>query len=75
MRGIGMTAVMVPVARQSLDAMQQSLFAVALGLHTLRIRVADENLTAEIERLETEVDGLIRTVRSQASRPIRRTGR
>ena len=68
-----MTAVMVPVARQAMDAMQQSLFAIALGLHTLRTRVADEDLAIEIERLETEVDGLIRTLRSQASRPIRRT--
>jgi hypothetical protein len=73
MRGIGMTAVMVPVARQALDAMQQRLFAVALGLRTLRARVADDDLALEIERLETEVDGLIRTLRSQASRPIRRT--
>ena len=68
-----MTAVMVPVARQALDAMQQSLFAVALGLHTLRTRVGDDHLGVEIERLEAEVDGLIRTLRSQASRPIRGT--
>jgi uncharacterized protein with PhoU and TrkA domain len=68
-----MTAVMVPVARQALDAMQQRLFAVALGLRTLRARVSDDDLAAEIERLEVEVDGLIRTLRSQASRSIRRT--
>ena len=64
-----MTAVTVPVARQTLDAMQQRLFAVALGLRTLRARVADDDLAVEIERLETEVDGLIRTLRSQVSRP------
>jgi hypothetical protein len=62
-----MTALMVPVARQSLDAMQQSLFAVALGLHALRTRAANENLAVEIERLEAEVDGLIRALRSEAS--------
>ncbi len=59
----------MPVARQTVDAMQQSLFAIALRLHTLRTRVADEDLAVEIGRLETEVDGLIRTLRSQASRP------
>ena len=63
-----MTAVMVPVTRQALDAMQQSLFAVALGLHTLRTRVGDDHLAVEIERLEMEIDVLIRTLRSHAVR-------
>jgi SAM-dependent MidA family methyltransferase len=67
MGGIGMTAVTVPVALQVLDAMQQRLFAVALGLRTLQTRVGEQDLAVEIEQLEEEIDALIRTLRSEAS--------
>lgn len=64
-----MAAVMVSVPSQMLDAMQQRLFAVALGLRSLRSRVVDEDLDLEFERLEVEIDGIIKDVRSQAVRP------
>lgn len=62
-----MTAVTVPVSLQVLDALQQRLFVIALGLRTLQAQVGHQDLAAEIERLEAEVDGLIRALRSEAS--------
>jgi hypothetical protein len=62
-----MTAVKVPVALQVLDAMQQHLFAIALGLRALQARVPEQDLAVELERLEGEVDSLIRVLRSEAS--------
>ena len=59
----------VPVPRDRLDAIQQRLFAVALGLRSLRTGAGDEVVAQELERLEVEVDGLIQEVRSRASAP------
>lgn len=61
-----MTAEMVSLSRGALDEMQQRLFAVALGLGGLRRHAADEELALELERLELEVDGLIREIRERA---------
>jgi hypothetical protein len=60
-----MGTVLVP--RDGLDAIQQGLFAVALGLRSLRDAARDEVVARELERLEVEVDGLIQEVRSRAS--------
>lgn len=66
-----MAAVTVPVPREGLDAIQQRLFALALGLRSLQARVGNESVIRELERLEGEVDVLIREVRSRASaRPL-----
>jgi hypothetical protein len=50
----------------TLDAVQQRLFAVALGLRSLRSKEHDGGLAAELERLEVEIDGLIKDVRARA---------
>jgi len=61
----------VPVPREGLDAIQQRLFAVALGLRSLQASAVDETVARELERLEMEVDELIREVRCRASvRPL-----
>jgi cob(I)alamin adenosyltransferase len=60
----------VPIPREGLDAIQQRLFAVALGLRSLRDDAGNGILAQELERLEAEVDGLIREVRSRASAPL-----
>jgi hypothetical protein len=66
-----MAAGTVPVPRERLDAIQQRLFVVALGLRSLRTGAVDESVARELERLEVEVDALIREVRSRASvRPL-----
>ncbi len=66
-----MAAGTVPVSREGLDAIQQRLFAVALGLRSLQTSAVDETVTRELERLEVEVDGIIREVRCCASvRPL-----
>ena len=62
-----MMAVTVPVSLQVLDAMQQRLFAITLGLRTLQARVGEHDLAVEIDRLEAEVDALIQVLRSEAS--------
>jgi hypothetical protein len=62
-----MGTVLVP--KEGLDAIQQGLFAVALGLRSLRDGARDEIVTRELERLEGEVDGLIQEVRSRATGP------
>lgn len=58
-----------PAARHeavlALDAVQQRLFVVALGLRGLRSRSGGE-LAVEVERLETEIDDLIKDVRASA---------
>jgi cob(I)alamin adenosyltransferase len=59
-----------PITREELDAIQQRLFAVALGLRSLRDASGAETLVRELERLEASVDGLIREVRSRASAPL-----
>lgn len=59
----------VPVSLTRLDAIQQRLFAVALGIRSLQARAADETVARELERLEKEIDGLIREIRSRASDP------
>ncbi len=62
-------AVLVPLER--LDAIQQRLFVVALRLRSLQTSAVDTTVMQELERLEVEVDGLIREVRSRASvRPL-----
>ena len=64
-------AVTVPVPLENLDGIQQRLFAVALGLRSLRTSVVDETVAREVEQLEVEVDALIREVRCRASvRPL-----
>jgi hypothetical protein len=50
----------------TLDAVQQRLFAVALGLRDLRSRIGDGGLVADLERLEEDIDALIRDVRARA---------
>jgi hypothetical protein len=50
----------------ALDAIQQRLFAVALGLRSLRTTVSDDEVAAELARLEDEVDGVIKDVRARA---------
>jgi hypothetical protein len=50
----------------ALDAIQQRLFAVALGLRSLRTAASDRDVEAELARLEDEVDGVIRDVRARA---------
>ncbi len=70
---IAVEAVPVPreVLDEGLDAIQQGLFAVALRLRSLQISAVDEAAARELERLEIEVDGLIRQVRCRASgRPV-----
>jgi hypothetical protein len=57
----------VMVSRDGLDAIQQRLFAVALGIRSLRAGAEDKMVAEELERLEGEVDGLIREVRCRAS--------
>ena len=64
----------VPVSLERLDAIQQRLFAIALGIRSLRASEADATVAQELERLETEVDGLIREVRSRAWAPRSGTG-
>lgn len=59
----------VPVSLERLDEIQQRLFAIALGLRSLQTSVADETVAHDLERLEGQVDGLIREVRSRASAP------
>ena len=61
--------VRVPTA--GLDAIQQSLFAIALGLRTLRTGAGIGTIADELERLEAEVDVVIRDVRDRASGPSR----
>lgn len=61
--------VMVPTA--GLDAIQQRLFAIALGLRTLRTGAGPGTVADELERLEAEVDVVIRDVRDRASGPSR----
>jgi hypothetical protein len=60
----------VPIPREWLDAIQQRLFAVALGARSLRDDAGNDIVARELERLELEVDGLIREVRSRASAPL-----
>jgi hypothetical protein len=62
-----MVMVTVPVPREGLDGIQQRLYAVALGLRSLRTGAVPETVAGDLERLEMEVDGLIREVRSLAS--------
>jgi cob(I)alamin adenosyltransferase len=62
-----MAVVTVPVPSAGLDAIQQGLFAVALGLRSLRDGARDDVVARELERLEAEVDELIQEVRSRAS--------
>jgi hypothetical protein len=50
----------------ALDAIQQRLFAVALGLRSLRSTASDGDVAAELARLEGEVDGVIKDVRARA---------
>jgi hypothetical protein len=50
----------------ALDAIQQRLFAVALGLRSLRTTASDGDVEAELARLEGEVDGVIKDVRARA---------
>jgi len=62
-----MAAETVPVPLERLDAIQQRLFVIALGLRSLQTSAVDETVAQELERLEVEVDGLIREVRCRAS--------
>ena len=64
-----MAAGTVQVSPEGLDAIQQRLFAIALGLHSLQAGAVDETVAQELERLEMEVDGLIREVRWRAYAP------
>lgn len=57
----------VSVSLERLDEIQQRLFAVALGIRTLQTGAVDGEVARELERLEIEVDGLIREVRYWAS--------
>jgi hypothetical protein len=50
----------------ALDAIQQRLFAVALGVRSLRSTASDGDVAAELARLEGEIDGVIRDVRARA---------
>jgi hypothetical protein len=50
----------------ALDAIQQRLFAVALSLRRLRTTAADDEVAAELTRLEGEIDGVIKDVRARA---------
>jgi hypothetical protein len=50
----------------ALDAIQQRLFAVALGLRSLHTTVSDGGVAAELARLEGEIDGVIKAVRARA---------
>jgi hypothetical protein len=50
----------------ALDAIQQRLFAVALGLRSLRTTASDGDVEAELARLEGEIDGVIKDVRARA---------
>jgi hypothetical protein len=50
----------------ALDAIQQRLFAVALGLRSLRSTASDGDVAAELARLEGEIDGAIKDVRARA---------
>jgi hypothetical protein len=50
----------------ALDAIQQRLFAVALGLRSLRTTASDGDVEAELARLEGEVDDVIKDVRARA---------
>jgi hypothetical protein len=49
-----------------LDAIQQRLFAVALGVRSLRATASDGDVAAELARLEGEIDGVIKVVRARA---------
>jgi hypothetical protein len=55
----------------ALDAVQQRLFAVALGVRSLRSRASDGGVAAELARLEEEIDGIIKDVRARALVSIR----
>jgi cob(I)alamin adenosyltransferase len=57
----------VRVPRDSLDGIQQRLFAIALHLHSLRADEGDETVAEKLHHLEVEVDRLIREVRSHAA--------
>jgi hypothetical protein len=64
---MAMTAGTVLISRVGLDEIQQHLFAIALGLRSLQTSAADESVARELERIEMEVDALIREVRCHAS--------
>jgi len=57
----------VPVPIEELDEILHRLFAIALRLCSLQVSSVDESVAQELQRLELEVDGLIREVRSRAS--------
>jgi two-component system, NarL family, response regulator DevR len=66
----------VRIPRRELDALQQRLFAVALGLRGLRSVMTDTTRDATLRRIEVEIDALIRDVRSRAvGRPAEPKGR
>jgi hypothetical protein len=48
----------------AIDAIQQRLFAVALGLRSLRTTASDGDVEAELVRLEGEIDSAIKDVRA-----------
>jgi hypothetical protein len=50
----------------ALDAIQQRLFAVALGVRSLRSTASDGGVAAELARLEQEIDEIIKDVRTRA---------
>jgi hypothetical protein len=50
----------------ALDAIQQRLFAVALGVRRLRSTAPDGGIAAELARLEEEIDRVIKDVRARA---------
>jgi hypothetical protein len=49
-----------------LDAVQQRLFAAALGVRGVRARIDDATLTAWLDRIEAEIDACIQAVRPGA---------
>jgi hypothetical protein len=51
----------------ALDAIQQRLFAVALGVRSLRSAASDGGVAAELARLEEEIDRVIKDVRALVS--------
>jgi hypothetical protein len=53
-------------AELDLDAVQQRLFAIALGLRSLRSTAADPADAARLEDLEGAIDELIKDVRRRA---------